>query len=410
MMLRNKESIDNSTQQRDENEALPASKVALRKKAILSGASALLVIILILGAVLAWYTRLTNVTGMTFDAATFDVTASYLSESKILNPFNYSEVENGLSAPGVQGYVPIAITTTTDGEVEIQYRLNIDTGAMASEFQERIRFYYYTKDEDGTYVEHDLGFGEDDIMGTLSLEADQDSDGNRTVIEHVYWEWIYEGDISTVLISPDDEYDSDDTEIDYTEYNSLGEMTNEQIYTAIYNWRNSSNSDVDDYYDELNAESMIDVTITTNSNVLKKLFNGTAVTVSASATTGYGETIYAAVSSTDENYENKIGANIRDYIENYILYEWDYTDTQVAIGTWDETMTSANGNVFTAEYEVDTDGEDTDEIAYYAYQMAMQVSIEVTAVQAEPLDEGEESSYPDGGGTVKLETTSATSE
>lgn len=400
-MMRNKESKKNSTEQLIDqehvaNEQLVVNMQEMRRKALLTGASALLVVVLILGAVLAWYTRLTNVTGMTFDVATFDITATYLTESYILNPFDYSEIldsEDSLSAPGVKGYIPVEVTTTADNEVEVNYRLNIDTGSMASEFQERIRFYYYTY-EDGAYVEHDLGFGEDDIMGTLPIDED-------SVIEHIYWEWVYEGDISTVLISPADMYSSSDSEIQYNVFDSLDEMTNEEIYYAIYNWRKSNNDEVDAYYSELEAVSIVDSAAT--SGTIDKLYDGTSTTATS---TYYGSTTYQAVSATEDNYESKRGANLRDYLENHVLYEWDYADTQVAIGAWDEAMTSSNGSIYTDETITSTitnaDGSTTEEsTTYYAYQMAMQVSIEVTGVQAEPLDEGEESAYPEGGGTVK---------
>lgn len=404
-MKRIKESRDNSTMQVSEQSQMTSgaqvfvSKQEMRRKALLMGASALLVIILILGAVLAWYTRLTNITGMTFDVATFDIRATYLTDSYILNPFDYSEIvdsEDNLSAPGVKGYVPVQIIATSDNEVEVNYRLNIDTGTMASEFQERIRFYYYTL-ENGEYVEYELGFGEDDIMGTLQV-------GEESVIEHIYWEWIYEGDISTVLISPEEVSSSDDSNIQYVEYSSLDEMTNEEIYYAIYNWRKSmsNNSWVGVYYDELSVDSMVDVTA--SSGDLYKLYSGESRTVTS---TYYGTTIYSEVDSDDENYESKCGANLRDYLENYVLYTWDYVDTQVALGVWDESMTSSNGTIYTAETITNTiandDGTTTEESsAYYAYQMAMQVSIEISGLEAEPLEDGEASAYPDGGGTVKL--------
>ncbi len=139
----------------------------MKKKMILAGSSALLVILLVIGIAFAWYTRLVNVTGMTFDVAEFDVNATYVTDSVIINPYTYSEVEEQLSAPGVMGVIPVKVYTTESNEVEVSYSLNIDNTTMATEFLDKIQFFYFIE-EDGENVKHYLGYGEEDITGILS--------------------------------------------------------------------------------------------------------------------------------------------------------------------------------------------------------------------------------------------------
>ena len=360
----------------------------LRRHAVLSGVSLTLVTVLILGAVLAWYTRLTNVTGMTFDAAEFDINASYVSDSFIINPNDYNEIENGLSAPGAMGYIPVKVYTSGNNQVAANYRLNVDNASMAPEFAERIRFYYYTR-EDGVYVEHDLGLGTEDIVGTLKVGTDD-------ATEYIYWEWMYEADIKPVLIAPT-EYPSNEAE-EYTEFTSMDEMTNEDIYYAVYNWRQNNGSAAD--YEELNRYAVLDIK---NDSDIYKLYYGDEFTKNSVETDYNGqvipETTYQAVPKTDPDYINKRGANLRDYIETYGMGAWDLVDTNIALGVWDKNMTSRSG--LTYQQETITD-ENNISKTYLAYQMAMQVTLSMTGVQAEPLEE-DETKPAIGTGTVLRE-------
>lgn len=362
----------------------------VKRRAVLSGVSLLLVVILILAAVLAWYTRLTNVTGMTFDAAEFDINASYVSDSFIINPYDYSQIEDGLSAPGAMGYIPVRVYTSAENEVEATYSLNVDNASMAPEFEERIRFYYYTE-EGGEYVEHDLGLGTEDITGILGVGVDE-------ATEYIYWEWMYEADITPLLIAPT----STSSSATYTNFASIDEMTNTDIYNAVYYWQQNDNTEVEKYYETISAYSILDIE---SDSTLTSLRKGNQKSVSA--LTAYGETVvaaktYPAVSSDDPDYKAKCGANIRDYIETYCMGDWDIVDTNVALGVWDESMTSINSLTYLEETITSEDGT---EKTYYAYQMAMQVSLSMTGAQSEPLEDGAET--PDTGtGTVQLPTTS----
>lgn len=370
--------------------ALTVAQRTMRKRAILAGVSALLVLMLILGAVYAWYTRLVNVTGMTFDVAEFDINASYVTESMIINPYTYQTVADGLSAPGVMGYIPVEISSSTTNEVDVTYRLNIDNSSMASEFTDRIQFFYYTEGEDGEYVKNYLGLGTDDIEGYLVA-------GAQTVTEHIYWEWIYEADISSILIAPTEEPKNSNTEtMTYTLFSTLNEMTNVQIYQAIAYWQDAQADD--DYYAEYCADCVLDVMNLSKTSDLYLLYTGKEVTVSANAV--YGSKTYAAVDEDDEDFESICGANMRDYIQCYsAAFDWDYIDTQVATGVWDEEMISANGSTYTSATYEDEDG---DEYTYTAYQEAMQVSLKMTGLQAEVVaDDGTVTASSTGTATIE---------
>ncbi len=208
--------------------------------------------------------------------------------------------------------------------------------------------------------------------------------------------------MSTILISPIlDENDKWTSK--YAEFSTLSQMTNEEIYTAIYSWRtyssNNNNTDedmamLDEKYEEISANCIFDVRdATNNSSAVIKLYNGNSVSVAKNDT--YSAKTYSAVSDDDPVV---CGSNIRDYIECYSAsYDWDYIDTQVAIGAWDDEMESSNGTIYVAETETLEDG--TEQI-YLAYQVAMQVSLKMIGVQAEPILDGDSTSSTSGGGTT----------
>lgn len=363
----------------------------MKKKMILAGVSALLVIFLVIGIAFAWYTRLVNVTGMTFDVAEFDVNATYVTDSVIINPYTYSEVDEQLSAPGVMGVIPVKVYTTETNEVEISYSLNIDNATMATEFLDKIQFFYFVE-EDGEYVKYYLGYGEEDITGTLT--------STEEITEYIYWEWIYEADMSTILISPILN-ESNVWNGEYREFSTLSQMSNEEIYTAIYSWRTySSNNSAEDIatlnekYEEISQNCIFDVRDASTSSTVINLYNGYYTSVAANDT--YNAKAYSYASG------NKVacGANIRYYIECYSAsYDWDYIDTQVAIGAWDDTMTSSNGTTYIKETEKFEDGTES---TYLAYQVAMQVSLKMIGVQAEPILDSDTASTSGGGTTVYM--------
>lgn len=364
------------TKQLNNSSEAGLAKKNLRRQAVVAGASLVLVVALILGGTVAWYTRLVNVTGMTFEVASFEINASYVEESFLINPYDYSEIEDGKAAPGAMGYIPVEITSTVNNEVAVEYRLNVDDTAMAPEFAERIRFYYYTYDEDSGYVEHELGFGEDDIQG--SIPADQDG-----VTEYIYWEWEYTADLSPIL--------------DEAGVTSLSQISNADLYTT---WNKMSGNWTD----------------STSKTVIAQLYSGSETTATTTISTGIKDedgvvgsevvtTTYPAVDSSVADYAKKRGANMRDYIEYHYMYAWDYVDTQVAMGNWDDAFTSSNEMDYEkTTIEVVTDDGGTEFKTYTAYQVAMQVTLSIIGAQAEPL-ENDEVSAISGTGTVKYDST-----
>lgn len=372
MKLAERKKLNNSSE-------VTVAKQNMRRHAAVAGVSLVLIVALILGGTVAWYTRLVNVTGMTFEVAAFDINASYVEGSFIINPNDYTEIADGKAAPGSMGYIPVEITSSASNEVAVEYTLNVNDTAMAPEFSERIRFYYYTL-ENGEYVEHDLGFGEEDIRGTLPV-------GGSAVTEYIYWEWEYTADISALLTAGN--------------VTSLSDMTNTEIYTA---WNDGGRNNWSD---------------STSQTVLNALYNGTATTATTTIPSGVEdgddvtvETTYPAVSNSDSDTQKKQrGANMRDYIENHYMYQWDYVDTQVALGYWDESFTSTNEITYEkTEVEV-SDGTTTTTETYTAYQMAMQVTLSMVGAQAEPIEQEDvQDDTTTGAGTVKLESTTTTTE
>lgn len=158
------------------------SAVLWRKGLALIVSFSLLVILIVAGTV-AWYTRITNVTGITMDVAKFDFTADYVSDDFIVDVTDYMGVENGKAAPGTSGMIPILVSAE-DSEVDVKYSLNIDVSKMAPDFRRRIRyFYYYIPEGSDTAQEVTIQKDSLEIGGTLAK--------GTCCYEYIYWEWVY---------------------------------------------------------------------------------------------------------------------------------------------------------------------------------------------------------------------------
>ena len=133
----------------------------MKKKALLTLASLGLLTTVLIYATIAWYTNIANVTGFTFDVATFDFQVNYAPDNFVIQVDDYLNVDTDKAAPGTGGVIPIRVSTT--GEAGATYAINLDFSKMAPEFKDRIRFTYYTRDGAGNYVEHVLDENAEDI-------------------------------------------------------------------------------------------------------------------------------------------------------------------------------------------------------------------------------------------------------
>ena len=162
-------------------------KLAKRKGLTALAALLLLVAVAVIGT-LAWYTRISQVTGMTMKAAQFDFNANKSQEDFILDVNAYTNIDNHLAAPGTGGVIPIRVeaadTQGNPSEIDADYTISIDFSDMADEFQNRIRFFYYTADG----AEHQLSPKDTTagIQGTLTR--------GQAKYEYIYWEWVYKLD------------------------------------------------------------------------------------------------------------------------------------------------------------------------------------------------------------------------
>lgn len=174
----------------------------LKKKGVLLAISILLLVAAGIYFTLAWYTKMTSVSGLEFDVAKWDYSANYSIGDYQLNVYEYSNVNGDKAAPGTAGEIPIVLTATSSDD-DVEYKLTIDKSTMSPEFQERIFFY-----EDPEM--------EQMITETSSLTGVIERGGESTVT--VYWKWIYEfGEIPTGYGKVENEtaesFDEFDTEV-----------------------------------------------------------------------------------------------------------------------------------------------------------------------------------------------------
>ena len=332
-----------------------AAGKAVKRQGALLAVSVLLLMVLGVYATIAWYTRLTNVTGLTFDAADFDFRAQYVTDSFLIDVNDYMNVENQKAAPGTQGIIPILVSAENSG-TDVDYSININKEGMAPELEERIRFYYYSEDADGSIREHTLGNGADDIRGTLPA-------GTSERTEYLYWEWMYTADITPVLEAPDGSGG-------WTAYETIDEMSDEEIYYALDRWQEAlaasdgSGEEAKQRYESLKENGHLANVDPGNPN----------------------DACMEIVKDWRIVFPSEKGSKIRTYLKIMVLDPWDEVDTKVGSGFWDEEMTARNGIVF-KKYTKTTG---TNTVTYQAYQMAMQVQLQVSGVQAKPLERADD--------------------
>ena len=311
----------------------------MKKKALLALASlGMLVTVLIYGTI-AWYTTISNVTGLTMNAAKFDFEVNDQAEAFLLDVSDYQSttVNNGKAAPGTGGVIPIKVSTTERSEVGATYAINMDFTGMAPEFRDRLRFYYYDRvSGDKKYLTGDTN---SDLIGTLAAKG--------TVTEYVYWEWLYTADVSAILEAPINGINGK-----WTNHKYLDQMTNDQIFQAVNAWKTYGTSS--QQYTDMAARG--------------------AFTHLDPANFG---TFFAECST---------GADMRAEIENASWFTaHDVFDTELAFGNLDNTFTSTNGTTYTKGTLKVKNGNTTEDKLFLAYQQAMMVDLLVAGAQAAPL-------------------------
>jgi len=306
----------------------------MKKRALLALASlGILVTVLIYGTI-AWYTTISNVTGLTMDAAKFDFKVNDQGEAFLLDVFQYQNVlrpdNRGLAAPGTGGVIPIEVTTTEQSEVGATYAINIDFSRIAPEFKERLRFYYFDKSNKKHYL---TGDSNSDLIGTLAAK--------ETVTEYVYWEWLYTADVSAILEAP--------VGGSWTSYKYLDEMSNGDILDAVDAWKTAGTSSAQ--YAEMTARGAFTHLDPANFGTF---FSGC-----------------------------KSGEQMRERIESADWFEaHDAFDTQIGFGELDQEFPSDNGITYKAGTMKLADGT---EMQVLAYQQAMMVDLLVSGAQAVPV-------------------------
>lgn len=168
-----------------------AAEKALRVQLTKKGAAALLSMTMLvavgIAGTVAWYTRVAEVSGITMEAAKYDLRANYVTEHLVVYAADYLDTGTK-AAPGVTGVIPVRISAESS-DLDSRYSLGLDFSSMSNEFQRHICFYYYTKDGDN-YVKHYLNpgdlYGEGNIKGTVAKGE------GKEVYEYIYWTWVYE--------------------------------------------------------------------------------------------------------------------------------------------------------------------------------------------------------------------------
>ena len=189
MLRRKTEQLHREEQDQTTTSSLTVFRSKLRRRGLALGAAlALLVGVLIAGTV-AWYTQLSNITGMTMKAAKIDIRANYVADTVIINAGDYLNVSENKAAPGTKGVIPIRLDAE-GSEVDVDYTVSLNFSSMADEFKNRIRFYYY-KEVDGTTYEVTVdpataAATASAISGTVTIDGEN--------YEYIYWEWVYELD------------------------------------------------------------------------------------------------------------------------------------------------------------------------------------------------------------------------
>lgn len=157
----------------------------LKKKGILLLLSLLMLVAAGAYLTFAWYTKVTSVSGMEFNAAQWEFTANFEVDDIKVNVYSYTTSNKGMAAPGTAGVIPILLGAK-QSDTDVDFEIYLDKSTMSPEFRERI--YFYTKETMKAEELFDSAAtnttGQQKIMGKI------DANGETTV--NIYWKWVYE--------------------------------------------------------------------------------------------------------------------------------------------------------------------------------------------------------------------------
>ena len=192
MLRRKTEQLHSEEQERTSEDSLVVFRSRLKRRGLALGAALALLIGVLIAGTVAWYTQLSNITGMTMKAAKIDIRANYVDKDDIviLAAGDYLNQKN--AAPGSKGILPIRVDAPKS-DAAIDYTLSLNFNAMADEFRNRLRFYYYKVKDGKTYeVTFDPATAatvDSVISGTVPQD---DGSGTNVNYEYIYWEWVYD--------------------------------------------------------------------------------------------------------------------------------------------------------------------------------------------------------------------------
>ena len=192
---------NNQSQQNNEEVKKDPKVIAIKKKGLVLMASLALLVAVIIAGTVAWYTRVSDVTALNMNVAKFDFSANYAYEDFTVDVDNFINVTPKKAAPGTRGIIPIKIMATSS-DVDVTYSLGINFANMDDRFRERVRFYYFTREEvsPGIYKPkmHVLDPSSsvqisNYITGTIPRGTDpRVPEDKQFNYEFIYWEWIYD--------------------------------------------------------------------------------------------------------------------------------------------------------------------------------------------------------------------------
>ena len=154
----------------------------LKRKGILLLLSVLMLVSAGAYLTFAWYTKVTSVSSMTFEAAQWEFTANYEVSDFEINVNSYTTSNEGMAAPGTAGVIPIRLSAT-NSHTDVYYQIRLDKSTMDPRFQERI---FFSKDAACT---QSLETKDAYMDGVIDVGGSQ-----KYVDVKIYWKWIYEFD------------------------------------------------------------------------------------------------------------------------------------------------------------------------------------------------------------------------
>lgn len=235
--------LNNEEEEKDKDKEVVVLSQIKRKGIAVIASLLLLIAVLIVGSI-AWYTRIAGVTGMTLEAAKFDFKANYVESDLFINAADYLDVEHNKAAPGAGGVIPIMLNAD-QSETAVKYTINLDFSETAEEFKERLRFYYYDKNNNVHIIDPSSSMSPDNAITGYVMQ-------NHNTYEYIYWKWRYELDDDWFYV--DGKWYENSTSKNYNVKNSEGnvvQMTGKAYFESLYQNTLATESDAFDAFDTI---------------------------------------------------------------------------------------------------------------------------------------------------------------